>query len=300
MGKQTRLINEFGKVFDDAIVRFHRFGSFSSRYGDEKNALCVEELGWVSAISDQKLMHITLSFDPRFVSDEALSTAGSLLLEAPYIKLGLRYGPDGRFYEEYKEPLLACMRLMSVAALEKGTGRKDRYVAVAKDPFSLSFDASEASARFLPILESWRESSGLFTETATDVMRRQGLLDRAVFIEPDVGYTEPKFTHIGSDIGVYGPDWPHVAVGSRIHQQPDPDYGEWIRKAYEVILHSGLPQYEHVDACMTLDSGSRCRNRYRCLRLPWRTPDGQKLLTGMSIMTPDVEIALSCPEGFSI
>ncbi len=80
--------------------------------------------------------------------------------------------------------------------------------------------------------------------------------ERAEFVEVGRGYTAVA---------------PFVvkAIGTRVDEQPDHDYGAWISTCLLEAHHTRLPHLDLVEATIVSPGGSPVRLRYERLLLPW-------------------------------
>ncbi|WP_343564768.1 hypothetical protein [Kiloniella sp. b19] len=302
--KKRFLISDQGEVQSwdyknpiKAVVGFE--GIFSSGF-DRQNL--IEKLGWIAVErgldqnSSVPREVLNFTFHSCLLTEESITAMTSVVMLATgAVRLTYYDGLKWRM-ENYHESIGAVARILPLYRESMEAMGREHYIALDKNAQELLTDRGPLSL----VMQLWANTSGLLSESVLESFRRIGVLNRSVFIQPDAGYSEPKFVHIGSEIGVYGPEWPHIAVGHPVHEQPDPEYGTWVREAYRQVMETRRPQYLHVDACMTMKDGNRCHNRYRCLRLPWKSETGDLILMGTSVITPNVDIPFVTPKNFKL
>ena len=90
-----------------------------------------------------------------------------------------------------------------------------------------------------------------------------------------------RFKMIGGGFGYYGADWAVAAIGRRIDDQPDTNYGRWVAETYRAALHSAQPLIDDCDVLITPTGGSRARLRIRRIVLPFKNgKSGDVLISG--------------------
>jgi hypothetical protein len=77
------------------------------------------------------------------------------------------------------------------------------------------------------------------------------------------------------------------AIGQRVENQPDKEYGGWVAEFYKSVATTGQPRYDCVTAAIHQPALGKARTaiiRYERLLLPWRTPSEEILVTLSSKM----------------
>jgi hypothetical protein len=77
------------------------------------------------------------------------------------------------------------------------------------------------------------------------------------------------------------------AIGQRVENQPDKEYGGWVAEFYKSVASTGQPRYDCVTAAIQHPAAGKLRSgviRYERLLLPWRTPSEEVFVTLSSKM----------------
>jgi hypothetical protein len=152
----------------------------------------------------------------------------------------------------------------------------ERYRALPQDLSVL--EASNGHPLKL-LLQKWRVSFHRFSDSVMPFAMQHGIFSRMMIIGVRKTVPEPTFRFIGDGFAsLYGEAFPVNAVGDKIENQPDKEYGAWVRPFYTQVASSGTPRLDVVDAV-----GPRFTRgpwvRYQRLLLPWETPSGEVFVT---------------------
>jgi hypothetical protein len=128
-----------------------------------------------------------------------------------------------------------------------------------------------------PLLRKWRSSFHRFDETVLPFMARHGLAVRGMIIGVDAKRPDPIFRFIGEGFLVYGDDFFLRAVGERVMNQPDKEYGAWVSPFYTEVATTWTPRFDRCAA--NISHASRQYMRYERLILPWSADSGEVFLT---------------------
>jgi hypothetical protein len=79
-------------------------------------------------------------------------------------------------------------------------------------------------------------------------------------------------------------------LGYRLEDQPDIAYGRYCADAYGAVARTQMPAMEDVDAIMRPPNGASVRRRYTRLILPFRSPNGNARLLGISFENSAVDL----------
>ena len=96
--------------------------------------------------------------------------------------------------------------------------------------------------------------------------------------------TDPVFRFIGDGFKSLDDDYPFDAIGEKIQNMPDKDYGAWVAEFYKSVASTAQPHYDIVTAA--IEARPACEKffvtRYERLLLPWKTPSDEVLVTVVS------------------
>ena len=96
---------------------------------------------------------------------------------------------------------------------------------------------------------------------------------------------------LGKGYSVFPPDWSDFAKGRPIHEQPDYDYGIWLRAGYFDVLAESIPVLDEVDAVVYRPDQGRRRYTYARVTIPLHDDVGNSVVLSASVL--DVGIDLS-------
>lgn len=134
--------------------------------------------------------------------------------------------------------------------------------------------------------QKWRISFGHFDSSVLSFAIKHGLLSRMMVIGVRVGQ-EAVFRFIGDGFKWTDASYQMKAIGERIENQPDKDYGEWVAEFYKSVAVTGQPRYDRVGANLSQPHPRPARAGniyYERLLLPWKTPSGEVFVTMCSEM----------------
>lgn len=137
----------------------------------------------------------------------------------------------------------------------------------------------------------WRAVGGLYSEPIETYLRRTGLVKRTVVLATS-GAVDMHVLYGGPGFAVYDSFSFEQTVGRSIADQPDKAYGRWVADSYRACCTTGDPQIDDIDAIVEQPGHDPRRRRYQRLILRWQRPNGQMILTGSSILQPNICIPL--------
>ncbi|MGF1650522.1 MAG: hypothetical protein ACFCUN_08725 [Hyphomicrobiaceae bacterium] len=135
----------------------------------------------------------------------------------------------------------------------------------------------------MSLLRSWPQ---LRERVHQDGLRRilaQITKDRYTLLRYDPSTRALVIEESGSGYTSYGKDWPKRARGALFEQQPDVDYGHWLRRTYDAALQCEDPLVHDVDAIVSTPEFGRYRLRYKRIILPCHTQAGTWLLASSTL-----------------
>jgi hypothetical protein len=177
--------------------------------------------------------------------------------------------------------------LYSLAHLEDHRS-SERFSAVRQDHERI---LSNDEHRLRPILQKWRMAFGQFDDTVLPFMARHGFLRRTVVVGVQPNDPDPVFRYVGDAFDWLGDrDFAYRAIGEKVTNQPDREYGQWVAEDYRQTALRKLPQLDKVNAALRGRSG---RTVYDRLLLPWATRSSEILVTVSSLVTEGATAALA-------
>jgi hypothetical protein len=156
----------------------------------------------------------------------------------------------------------------------------ERFSATRQDHERL---LNNSEHRLRPILQKWRMAFGVFDDTVLPFLARHGFLRRTVVVGVQPDSPDPVFRYVGDGFDWLGDkDFPYRAIGEKVVNQPDREYGQWVAEDYRQTALRKLPQLDRVNAALRNRPG---RTVYDRLLLPWTTKSPEILVTVSSLVT---------------
>jgi hypothetical protein len=153
------------------------------------------------------------------------------------------------------------------------------------EPIDFAALYGEHNSPFRPLIQKWRMAFGHFDASVVSFAIRHNLLSRMMVIGLSEKATDPVFRFIGDGFPWTNDDYKMSAIGNRIEDQPDREYGAWVSEFYKYTARSGQPRFDRVTAAIAgwRGTGNTGVTRYERLLLPWKTPSADVLVTLLSI-----------------
>ena len=250
---------------------------------------------WSYAVRNLGAVEITVEPEETVVSmrsasahAEAVSGAEKFLATLDGGPVRLRY-EIGAWVEETCESPQDAIGRMARALADAGESRRMAFAAKGRSLNALSefrLNRIETPEERLSLLfKKWRLAQGRFDADMASFMVRFGLLDRTAVVSESNNDGSLVFEHWGTGFKAYDSvdkSWSFAAPGLPISNQPDPEYGRWIDRAYRGVLERSEPRFDYVDAVIQASKAEPYRSRYDRLLLPWRSSEGRRVLTGTS------------------
>ena|SRR5271166_374380 len=170
----------------------------------------------------------------------------------------------------------AVSRLAELCSPKFAPAGEEKFVVEPQD-FSRLFNAEESPLHLLA--QKWRMSFGHFDPSVISFAIKQQLLSRMMIVGVRPPGTDPIFRFIGDGHTNWLDSNYHLhAIGEKVENQPDKDYGGWVSQFYQRVASSGQPRYDYVTAAIQRQPGTYT-TRYERLLLPWKTPSDEILVT---------------------
>ena len=139
--------------------------------------------------------------------------------------------------------------------------------------------------------QKWRMSFGEFSPSVISFAIEHRLLSRMMIAGVTPPRSEPVFRFIGDGFNWLARDYQFHALGERIENLPDKEYGAWVAEFYKSVANTGQPRYDHVTALIETAGSEKgpYLTRYERLLLPWKTPSDEIFVTLSSkkLIDPD-------------
>ena len=235
----------------------------------------VKNLGFIKfQVLDNSVIEIELH--PQNVELPALLAVQQQLLSTRVKLFRIKY-----LEMEWKSEILcasevAVSRLSELCAPKFAPAPRGKFLVEPQD-FSNLFDTDESPLRLMA--QKWRMSFGHFDPSVISFAIKHGLLSRLMIAGVNPRRPDPIFRFIGDGHANWLDNEYHFhAIGERLENLPDKDYGGWISHFYKNVARTGEPRYDYVTAAIRRRPDTYF-TRYERLLLPWKTPSDEVLVT---------------------
>jgi hypothetical protein len=244
----------------------------------DAEAFAVKNLGFIKfTIIERTIVEIELH--PRNVALPALLSAQQRMQAAGVALFRIKYLETTWQSEITSSAEQAITRLSQLAAPPFDTASRDRFIVEPYDYARLLGDETN-DLRFMA--QKWRMSFGQFDASLIPFAINHGLLAHMVIIGIKPLPTDPIFRFIGDEHSKWmGSHYHFNAIGERLENFPDKDYGAWVSQYYRSVAITGQPRYDHVTASIHRQPKPYVTH-YERLMLPWTTGSDEILVTMLS------------------
>jgi hypothetical protein len=240
----------------------------------------VKNLGFIKfQVLDGSIVEIELH--PRNVGLPALLAVQQQLLVSQVRLFRVKHFDTAWLSEIMTSSERAISRLSELCAPAFAPPPRERFTAEPRD-FSSLFDDENSPLR--PFAQKWRVSFGYFDPTVISFAIDHQLLSRMMIAGIKPRTMDPVFRFIGDGFKSLDDEYPFQAIGERIENLPDKEYGGWVAEFYKSVARTAQPHYDIVTAAIEARSASKnfFVTRYERLLLPWKTPSEEVLVTVVS------------------
>src|SRR5437764_3744358 len=238
-------------------------------------AFAVKNLGFIRfQILDKSIIEIDLH--PRNVEIPALLAVQQQLLTSQINLFRLKYLDLTWKSEIICSAELAVARLSELCAPRFALSAEDRFLVEPQD-YRRLYESEEGPLQAMA--QKWRMSFGHFDPTVIAYAIKKDLLSRLIIVGVKPRGAEPVFRFIGDGHTNWLDGKYHLhAIGEKVMNQPDKNYGQWVSQFYKSVASTGQPRYDYVTAAIARPPGT-FTTRYERLLLPWKTPSDEVLVT---------------------
>jgi hypothetical protein len=238
----------------------------------------VRNLGFVKF---QTLGHavVEIELHPRNVALPALLAVQQQLLRSRVSLFQIRH-LDGSWHSEIMGSVeRAIARLSELCEPEVELPATDRFAVELKDYAELLRDEQNT---LRPLAQKWRTSFGQFDPSVISFAIKHQLLAGMMVVGVKPRRDDPIFRFIGDAHDWLGRSYHVAAIGEKVENQPDKEFGGWVSEFYKSVASSNQPRYDLVTASVQYqeETGKPRRVvRYERLLLPWKTPTDEVFVT---------------------
>ena len=277
MNRLTMLVTAEGEwVLEDSAEFRAALGDPDPDY--DGAAFAVKNLGFIKfQVLDNSVIEIELH--PRNTHLPALLAVQQQILSSRVNLFRIKYFETSWHSEIMISAERAISRLSELCSPEITPQSSERFLVEAKD-YSELFDSNERPLR--PIAQKWRMSFGQFDPSVISFAIKHQLLSGMMVVGVKPRAKDPIFRFIGDEHNWLGKSYHVAAIGEKVENQPDKEFGTWVSEYYKSVASSGQPRYDLVTALVQYQGETgRPRRvvRYERLLLPWRTPTDEVFVT---------------------
>jgi len=270
----TILITPEGQwVLPDTPEFFAALGDPNPDY--DAIGFAVKNLGFIKfQVIEQSIIEVELH--PHNVELAALLAVQQQLLTSEVKLFRIRYFDTHWKSEITSSAEKAITRLSELSTPAHAPPLQGKYLVEPQDLSTLMDDDENPLRR---LVQKWRTSFGHFDPNLIPFMIQYQLLSRLVIVGIKPKVNDPIFRFIGDGHSTWlDPKHQTSAIGEKIVNLPDKDYGGWAAEFYKNVTRTGQPRYDYVTA--TIQGGKKPYiTRYERLLLPWKTRSEEVFVT---------------------
>ena len=281
---RSLVINDKGEI-ESASSWALRKALDASIGGLEFRDFVVRNLGYI-AITEMS-GSIRLQLRPKVVSAVAFGAAMYWLADCNAARIVIARHDDAAWHDEiFGDRDSAIARLIDLVASGQSQRKKDflrRKRDLRKLPDNCPLKA---------LLTRWSEVTGQYSKERMSRILREALSDKYFLVEGHPMAPQLVIREIGKGYPSLDPRWLSRAVGARVEDQPDYEYGRWVADAYRDALELNTPVLEDLDVLMDTPRLGRQRLTYRRIILPFELASGSTALLGSSVIDSGVDLRI--------
>jgi hypothetical protein len=273
-------------VLEDSVEFLAALGDPDPDY--DATLFAVKNLGFVKfQLFDDSLIEIELH--PHNVELPALLAVQQQIISAKAKLFRLKFFESSWRSEIFSTSEHAVSRLSELCSPKFAPTSKEKFL-IEPQHFLTLFDTKENPLRLMA--QKWRASFGHFDPSVISFAIKHDLLSRLMIAGVTPGRSEPVFRFIGDGHANWlDSEYRFRAIGEKLENFPDKDYGAWLSQFYKNVARTGEPRYDYVTAAIQKRPDTYV-TRYERLLLPWKTPSDEILVTLSSqgiVADPDSE-----------
>jgi hypothetical protein len=266
-------------------------GEFFEKLGDSRpdydaEGFAVKNFGFIRFSMIERMI-VEIELHPRNVALPALLAVQQQIQSAGVGLFRIKYFDTAWQSEITSSAEQAMVRLSQLTAPAFVPQSRDRFIVEPRDYSQLLTDQNN-NFRFMA--QKWRMSFGQFDANLIPFSINHHLLQHMMIVGVRPPPSDPVFRFVGdAHTHWFGSSNQLNALGDRIANFPDKEYGAWVAEYYKSVAWSGQPRYDHVGATIMRPTGPYC-TRYERLMLPWATSSDEVLVTMFSKRLPNSEL----------
>jgi hypothetical protein len=270
----TTLVTPEGQwVFPGSSEFLEALGDPDPDYDAE--AFAVKNLGFIKfSMIERSITEIELH--PRNVALAALLAVQQQIQSSDVKLFRIKYFDTAWHSEITSSAEQAIVRLSQLTAPAFVASSRERFIVEPQDYSQLLRDESN-TLRLMA--QKWRMSFGRFDTGLIPFAINHQLLPHMIIVGVKPQPAEPVFRFIGDAHSKWlEPRYHHTAIGEKLENFPDKDYGAWVSQYYKSVASTGQPRYDHITASIQRRAKPYV-TYYERLLLPWSTASDEILVT---------------------
>lgn len=277
MNRLTILITPEGEwVLPDSSEFTAVLGDPDPDYDAE--GFAIKNLGFIRFSMIERAI-VEIELHPRNVALPALLAVQQQIQSAGVSLFRIKYFDTEWHSEITSSAAQAMVRLSQLTAPPITAASRDRFVIEPQD-YAQLLKAEDNVFRVMA--QKWRASFGQFDASLIPFAINHQLLAYMVIVGVKPRRPDPIFRFIGDAHSTWmSTHYQFNAIGDRLENFPDRDYGLWVAEYYKCVANTGQPRYDHVTASIRRQSAPYV-TRYERLMLPWTTDSDEILVTMFS------------------
>lgn len=263
-------------VLPDSSEFSSALGDPAPDYGGE--AYAIKNLGFIGfSMIDRAIIEIELH--PRNVALPALLAVQQRIQSAGVSLFRIRYWDESWQSEITSSPEQAIVRLSQLTAPAFVPQSRERFIVEPQGYAELLKDENNPLRL---MAQKWRTSFGRFDTSIIPFAIEHQFMERMIIMGVRPRRPDPVFRFIGDAHSNWlGSGYRFSAIGDKMENFPDKDYGLWAAEYYKSVASTGEPRYDHIAATMH-HGPAPYYTRYERLMLPWSTGSDEVLVTMFS------------------
>jgi hypothetical protein len=264
-------------VFPDSAEFLAALGDPNPDYDAE--AFAVKNMGFIKfSVIEHTIIEMELY--PRNAELAALLAVQQRLQTATVGLFRIRYFDDTQWQSEITSSAEhAIIRLSQLSAPALVATSRDRFI-VEPQGFGQLLKDEDNPLRLMA--QKWRALFGRFDTSLIPFAIEHQVMPHMIIMGVKPRRPDPVFRFIGDAHADWlGSRYRFNAIGDKMENFPDKDYGFWASEYYKNVARTGEPRYDHVTATMH-HGPTPYFTRYERLMLPWGTGSDETLVTMFS------------------
>jgi hypothetical protein len=244
----------------------------------DAEAFAVKNLGFIKFSTIERAI-VEIELHPRNVALPALLAVQQHIQSSNVNLFRIKYFDTAWNSEITSSAEQAIVRLSQLTAPTFVATSRERFIIEPQD-YSRFLRDENNTLRLMA--QKWRMSFGRFDSSLIPFAINHELLPHLIIAGVKPQPADPVFRFIGDASSNWaGSRYHFTALGDKLENFPDKDYGSWVAEYYKSVASTGQPRYDHVSASIQREATPYVTH-YERLMLPWTTGSDEILVTMFS------------------